>query len=138
MFRQHTRVQIQQPEDGLLELRYFETPSANCYLGWKLAADEARSRAKEILEKAIKKDADFAQAAGEYSDGPTKDKGGDLGKFGKGIMDKAFEEAASKLKKGQVSGVVDTPFRISHHQADQIISVPKRSQTGQRKHQNWI
>jgi len=72
--------------------------------------DEARSRAEEILEKAIKKDADFAQLAGEYSDGPTRDKGGDLGKFGKGIMDKAFEEAAFRLKKDQISALVETPF----------------------------
>ena len=76
----------------------------------KRTKDEARSRATEILEKAIKKDADFAQLAGEYSDGPTRDKGGDLGKFGKGIMDKAFEEAAFRLKKGQISAVVETPF----------------------------
>ena len=56
------------------------------------------------------KKADFAQLAKEYSDGPSKVKGGYLGKFGRGAMDKGFEEAAFKLNKGQVSGVVETPF----------------------------
>ena len=46
MYSQHARVQIQGPEDGVLELRYFETLSSNCYRGWKLAADEARDLAQ--------------------------------------------------------------------------------------------
>ena len=46
MHRQNTRVQIQQCEGGLIELRYFETQSTNCYLGWKLVADEARDLAQ--------------------------------------------------------------------------------------------
>ena len=46
MLRQNTRVQIQQCEGGLIELRYFETQSTNCYLGWKLAAAEAKDLAR--------------------------------------------------------------------------------------------
>ena len=46
MHRQNTRVQIQGPEDGVLELRYFDTSSANCYLGWKLAVNEVTDLAQ--------------------------------------------------------------------------------------------
>lgn len=72
--------------------------------------DDASTLSEEVLRKALAKDADFAALAGEYSDGPTKSKGGDLGTFKKGAMDPAFEEAAFKLKVGEVSDVVETPF----------------------------
>ena len=76
----------------------------------KRTKKQAKTRAEMILKKAQAKKADFAQLAKEYSDGPSKVKGGYLGKFGRGAMDKGFEEAAFKLNKGQVSGVVETPF----------------------------
>jgi len=72
--------------------------------------DEARKRAEEVLKKAKAPGADFAALAKEYSDGPTKDKGGDLGEFEKGKMHKNFEAAAWKLKVGEISGIVETPF----------------------------
>ena len=76
----------------------------------KRTKEESRSLAEKVLEKALARNADFGQLAKEYSDGPSSDKGGDLGKFGKGIMDKAFEEAAFRLKKDQISALVETPF----------------------------
>ena len=75
------------------------------------AKDEARTLADEVLGMAREENADFAELAKEYSDGPTKEKGGDLGTFGKDVMDTAFEEAAFKLKVGEISEeVVETPF----------------------------
>ena len=73
--------------------------------------DEAKKRAEEALAKVKAKDADFAALAKEYSDDPaSKAKGGDLGTFKKGTMHKNFEEAAWKLKVGDTSDIVESPF----------------------------
>ncbi|NQT87613.1 peptidylprolyl isomerase [bacterium] len=72
--------------------------------------DEARTRAEEALTKAKAEDADFAKLAEEYSDGPSKTKGGDLGTFKKGAMHKNFEAAAWKLEVDALSDIVETPF----------------------------
>jgi parvulin-like peptidyl-prolyl isomerase len=73
--------------------------------------EEARKIADEVLAKAKAPGADFAALAREFSDEPgAKDSGGDLGTFKKGVMAKAFEEAAFKLKVGEISDVVETPF----------------------------
>ncbi len=71
--------------------------------------EEALARADSALAK-IKAGEDFATVAEEYSDGPTKVRGGDLGSFGRGMMVPAFEDAAFALKVGEVSAIVETPF----------------------------
>jgi len=71
---------------------------------------ESELQAKEIFEK-IGHGGDFAQLAKEFSKDPgTKDEGGDLGYFGRGQMVPQFEEAAFKLKKGDVSLPVQSQF----------------------------
>ncbi|SHF13113.1 foldase protein PrsA [Caldanaerobius fijiensis DSM 17918] len=65
----------------------------------------------EEVEQKLKKGADFAQLAKEYSiDTATKDNGGDLGTFTYGQMDPDFEKAAFALKPGEISQPVKTKF----------------------------
>ncbi|MBC8313501.1 MAG: peptidylprolyl isomerase [Candidatus Cloacimonetes bacterium] len=52
----------------------------------------------------------FAELAKDYSDCPSADKGGDLGFFGHGKMDKAFEEAAFSMEIGEISEPVKSSF----------------------------
>lgn len=78
------------------------------------ASDEAvaaaRKKAEDILAR-IRKGEEFAALAKAESDDPGSAKqGGDLGFFGKGVMDPAFEAAAFALKKGEVSEPVRSSF----------------------------
>lgn len=70
----------------------------------------SKKRAEDLVAQ-IKKGADFAKLARENSGDPASSaNGGDLGFFGKGKMVPEFEEAAFKLKKGEVSEPVRTVY----------------------------
>ncbi|MEJ2592413.1 MAG: SurA N-terminal domain-containing protein [Candidatus Thiodiazotropha sp.] len=72
--------------------------------------EAARKKIDEIAAR-IAKGEDFAKLAKEYSQDPgSAEKGGDLGFFGKGVMDPAFEAAVFSLKKDQVSKPVRSSF----------------------------
>ncbi len=70
---------------------------------------KAKDRAKAVLARA-KKGEDFAGLATQYSEGPTKEQGGDLGYFGRGKMVKPFSDAAFQLKVGEISDLVRSEF----------------------------
>jgi peptidyl-prolyl cis-trans isomerase C len=69
---------------------------------------------KELCDK-IKSEIDsneitFEEAAVKYSTCPSKEQGGNLGAFGRGMMVPEFEEAAFNLEIGVVSDSVQTQF----------------------------
>ncbi len=71
---------------------------------------EKKKKAEEVLELARIDGSDFSILAQEHSEGPTKDKGGDLGFFSNGRMVPAFDQAVSSLQPGEISEVVETQF----------------------------
>lgn len=72
--------------------------------------EEAQVRAAETLGKA-RSGRDFGELAAEYSDGPTRVKGGDLGTFPRGgRMGPAFDAAVFGLEVGAISDIVETQF----------------------------
>ncbi len=72
--------------------------------------DEARERAREALER-IRAGAEFDTVVIAYTDEPGgAARRGQLGRFTRNKMVKAFADAAFRLKVGEVSTVVETPF----------------------------
>jgi hypothetical protein len=75
-----------------------------------LSEEQALAKAKDLQAK-IKGGADFAELARAESDDTNSGvKGGELDPFGHGQMVPSFEEAAYKLKAGELSDPVKSPF----------------------------
>jgi peptidyl-prolyl cis-trans isomerase D len=77
------------------------------------AGSEEVAKAKERIEgiwQKAKDGQDFAELAKQFSEGPSKDKGGYLGTFGREAMVKPFADAAFSMKAGEISDPVKTQF----------------------------
>lgn len=85
----------------------------------------ARAKAEEVLAK-VNAGEPFEKLAETYSsDTGSAKQGGDLGFFGRGVMDKAFEDAAFALEKGEVSDIVRSGFglhiiKVTEIEAEQV------------------
>ncbi|MCW5212082.1 SurA N-terminal domain-containing protein [Desulfobulbus sp. TB] len=71
---------------------------------------EKKGKAEEVLQLARTEGSDFSELAKEYSEGPTKERGGDLGFFAQGRMVPAFDQAIFALQPDEISEVVETQF----------------------------
>lgn len=75
------------------------------------AKQKARARAEELYNQIKQKPASFADLAKQHSQDPgSAAKGGDLGFFGRGSMVKVFEDAVFRMKAGEISPPVESPY----------------------------
>lgn len=71
------------------------------------------AEAQQVKER-LKQGEDFITLARELSIWPTREKGGDLGYIQRGMVDRAFEQAAFSLRRrGELSDIVKT--RLGYH-----------------------
>jgi peptidyl-prolyl cis-trans isomerase D len=96
------------------------------------AASAERQKAKEKADNLLKqiqaKPESFADLAKKNSQDPgSASKGGDLDYFARGAMVKPFEDAAFAMRKGEISGVVESDFGYHIIQLTDIKSPKQKS-----------
>ena len=77
--------------------------------GTSLTKEEAKRKANRVFRLARRTSSNFEALARENSDGPTKNRGGDLGFFQEGGMAEEFFNFVNKNRIGKV-GLVETEF----------------------------
>ena len=70
--------------------------------------EEAEAKVKEFRQMIVSKQKTFQELASEFSDCSSAKRGGDLGPFGRGQMQKPFEDMSFSLKVGELSEPVST------------------------------
>jgi peptidyl-prolyl cis-trans isomerase SurA len=74
----------------------------------------SKARAYQLAESllvVLRRGADFASVAKRFSaDTASREQGGELGWFRRGVMFKDFEDMAFRMRPGEISDVVETPF----------------------------
>ncbi|BHH84734.1 SurA N-terminal domain-containing protein [Desulforhopalus sp. 52FAK] len=90
------------------------------------------AQANMVLAKA-KEGSDFSELAKEYSEGPSKDNGGELGFFTQGQMVPTFDDAVFSLGKGEISDVVKTQFGYHIILVEDIKPASKKSLEDSKK-----
>jgi len=68
-----------------------------------------KARAQEVIDK-IKAGQDISAVAWEYSDGPYRVKGGDMGLVHRGRLSPTFEKEVFQLEPGRLSGIIETIY----------------------------
>ncbi len=112
IMEQHARVltgvYFQKLGDGLKATEQ----EINAYLARhpELDPQKTRARAEDVLGR-LRAGENFDALAKQFSaDSSNRDRGGDLGWFGRGQMVPPFEDAAFALRPGELSGLVETQF----------------------------
>ncbi|CAL1361182.1 unnamed protein product [Linum trigynum] len=70
--------------------------------------ESAIAKLVQFREDILSGKAKFEDIASRHSDCSSAKRGGDLGPFGRGQMQKPFEDATFALKVGDISDIVDT------------------------------
>lgn len=90
--------------------------------------EKAKAKAQELLAQVRKAPDQFAEIAKKYSqDKGSAASGGDLDFFARGAMVKPFEDAAFAMKKGDISGLVESDFGYHIIQLTDIKAPKQRS-----------
>jgi peptidyl-prolyl cis-trans isomerase D len=121
-YKKHQQTKFHRPKSARLRQIFFRAPQGTDAQQKELI----RVKAETILREA-QQGKDFAQLAKSFSEDPSAADGGDIGLFSEGQMLEALDRAAFALKKGQVSGLIETP--IGYH-------ILKAEDTGEPKTRN--
>ena len=90
----------------------------------------SEEEAKKVEEEIASGSITFEDAANKYSSCPSKEQGGNLGSFSKGMMVPEFEEAVFTMPVGKVSSPVKTQF--GYH----LILVDERKEARQLEYED--
>lgn len=102
-----------------------QTKASHILIQFGANKDSAKAEAVRIMQEAMS-GKDFTALAKQYSKDPSAaQNSGDLGFFGKGMMVKPFEEAASAAAVGSIVGPVETQFgwhviKVTDRKSDEI------------------
>jgi parvulin-like peptidyl-prolyl isomerase len=104
---------------------------------------DTEDKAKEAKARLDKGEAFEKVAADMSTDTSNKDKGGDLGWFGKGKMVSQFEDAAFKMQPGQISDPVRTGFgwhiiQVLERDDNHPVDDARRQELADKAFADWI
>lgn len=105
-------IAIKYAEDKLKDKMTATDAEVDAYLAShpEMDTDKKQREQADAVLKRLRAGEDFGKLAQEFSTDGSKEKGGDLGWFGRGQMVPEFEKAAFALKPGEISDVVQSQF----------------------------